>query len=80
MLPPDKFQVSGLAMGDRERAGDTGTGHPVWRAQTTEEAGLRGLADVAMMLAADPELPTPDLVAVRCIVVERIDRTGRGEL
>ena len=40
-------------MGDRERAGDTGTGHPVWPAQTTEEAGLRGLADVAVVQAAD---------------------------
>jgi hypothetical protein len=36
-----------------EHAGDTGTGHRVWRAQTTQEAGLRGLADVAVVQAAD---------------------------
>jgi hypothetical protein len=36
-----------------EHAGDTGTGHRVWRAQTTQEAGLRGLADVAVVEAAD---------------------------
>jgi len=33
-----------------------------------------------VMLAADPELPTLDLFAFRCIVVKRRDRTGRGQL
>jgi hypothetical protein len=43
----------GLAMGDRERVGDTETGHPVWGHRPTEEAGLRGLADVAVVQAAN---------------------------
>jgi hypothetical protein len=43
----------GLAMVDRERACDMGIGHPVWGQQTIAEAGLRGLADVAVVQAAD---------------------------
>ena len=43
----------GLAMGDRERVGDTETGHPVWGHRPIEEARLRGLADVAVVQAAD---------------------------
>ena len=39
-------------MDERERAGDTGTGHP-FRGTDDRGGGLRGLADVAMVQAAD---------------------------
>jgi hypothetical protein len=65
-------------MGDRERAGDTGIGHPVWGQQTISEAGLRSLADAAMVQAADfgklsdfachGELDRPE---VGCVLVQR---------
>jgi hypothetical protein len=64
-------------MGDRERAGDTGTGHPLG-AQTTEEAGLFGLAAVAVVQATDFGKPHDltfrwafDGPQIGCVLVER---------
>ena len=68
---------SGLAMGGRERAGDTGPVTP-FGAHTTEEAGLRGLTDVAVVQAADfgtlHDLPCHgelDRPEIGCVLVQR---------
>src|SRR5919106_6889818 len=77
------YCLSGLLMGDRERADDTGPVTPFGRAQTNEEAGLRGLAGVAVVQAADfgnlHDLPCDgelDRPGVRRVLVQREVGTG----